>query len=67
MKLHYHGHATWQIDDGTHRVLIDAILAIAGRLRTVFDHEPIQDVDLRGGHGGFQPFGFLLRSELQAL
>jgi L-ascorbate metabolism protein UlaG (beta-lactamase superfamily) len=23
MKLHFHGHATWQIDDGTHRVLID--------------------------------------------
>lgn len=23
MKLHYHGHATWRIDSGSHRVLID--------------------------------------------
>jgi L-ascorbate metabolism protein UlaG (beta-lactamase superfamily) len=27
MKLHFHGHSCWQIDDGKHRVLIDPFLS----------------------------------------
>ncbi len=26
VKLHFHGHSCWEIDDGTHRVLIDPFL-----------------------------------------
>ena len=26
MKLHFHGHSCWQLDDGAHRVLIDPFL-----------------------------------------
>ncbi len=27
LKLHFHGHACWEIEDGTHRVLIDPFLS----------------------------------------
>ena len=26
LKLHYHGHSCWEIEDGTHRVVIDPFL-----------------------------------------
>ena len=38
MKLNFHGHACWDLEDGSHRVLIDPFLS----------GNPLADVDADG-------------------
>ncbi len=52
VKLHFHGHSCWEIDDGTHRVLIDPFLdgnELADVTPDAFDK--LDAILLTHGHG----------------
>jgi L-ascorbate metabolism protein UlaG (beta-lactamase superfamily) len=52
LKLHFHGHSCWQVDDGTHSVLIDPFLT--GNPKADVGPEAIEKLDaiiVTHGHG----------------
>jgi L-ascorbate metabolism protein UlaG (beta-lactamase superfamily) len=52
LKLHFHGHACWQLDDGTHRVLVDPFFT--GNPQADVGPEAIRRLDaivITHGHG----------------
>ena len=52
MKLSFHGHACWEVDDGTHRVLIDPFLTGNPKAAVGPDHfDKLDAVVLTHGHG----------------